>query len=219
MVRQFLVNGNFQTRVIGIAIALVAVALVVWILQWEDPVPREPLAELPCQSMEWTIDESPVSGTEVLTVAPATSVLIKGRMTADPDWKWSQLSHAAVGRDRSPPVLPSDVKKQLLKRRGPPPTTEPGTTRVIRMWIICLPQAGLTPSELAILPMNRVSVSLDVKGEIAYFGADVELPEVPGEYWLQLLCEFTTDETYNEFEMQPYPPIAEVAVRVLANSP
>ena len=113
-----------------------------------------------------------------------------------------------------PEVLPKNKLAELRDRRSKHTFPKPGTSRVVRLAVRLVPEGLLTPSELAEQPVERLSTYLELKRETAFYGGLIQMPEEPGKYWLQLLCEFNTDETYDRFVPFFGEPIAEVPITV-----
>ena len=177
---------------------------------------------LPCE-LKWSVADVPVSQSNDVRSKTKTFVPIVGQLTGRKGWLWSPLCNVATGREypdgvRAPETLPKEERDLLLRnaRKGRMSNvTNSDRTHVVRMFARCVPDLPSTPSAREQLPTVGLSVAIGVKGESAFFAGLMEMPESPGVYWIQLWCEFTTDDTYSEFVPFAGGPVSEVSITVV----
>lgn len=208
---------------ISFSVAALVVLYVLWFFFWsETATPRTGMGELPCE-LKWSVADSPLPQSSDIKTKTRSFVPIVGYLKGPKGWLWSPLCNVATGREypdgiRAPEALPKEERDMLLRnaRKGSRSTaTMSDRTHVVRMFARCVPDLPSTPSAREQLPAVGLSVAIGVKGESAFFAGLMEMPESPGVYWIQLWCEFTTDETYSEFVPFAGGPVSEVSITVV----
>lgn len=211
-----------MSRRIGIAGTVLVLLCGVWLFfSAEDAVPRDEMVALPCE-LKWSVADVSVSKNTDIKSKIKAFVPIVGQLKGPKGWLWSPLSNVATGREypdgiRAPEALPDAERQMLLRniRSGKINTlTMSDQAHVVRMFARCVPDLPSTPSARAKLETVGLSVAMGVKSDTAFFAGLMEMPEEPGIYWIQLWCEFTTQETFNAFVPFAGGPVAEVAVNV-----
>ena len=209
-------------RKTGIAGSALVVVYALWLFfSSETATPRDGMVSLPCELM-WSVADVSISENSDIKARVKTFVPIVGQLKGSEDWLWSHLcNEAAVGMYpdgiRAPEALPEDEREMLLghiRNRTMPDATMSDRTHVVRMFALCVPDGPSTPSARSKLPIVGLSVAVGVEGESVFFAGLMEMPENPGVYWVQLWCEFTTNDTFNSFTAFAGGPVAEVAVTV-----
>ena len=194
---------------------------IVVLFSLETPTPRKGLVALPCDLL-WSVADVSISENTEVKAGVKTFVPIVGQLKGTEGWLWSHLCNTTVvgmypDGIRAPEALPDDEREILLEvaRNGTLPNTDiSNRTNVVRMFAICVPDQPSTPSERKKVPFAGLSVAVGNEGDSAFFAGLMEMPENPGVYWVQLWCEFTTNDTFNTFVAFSGGPVAEIAVTV-----
>ena len=209
-----------RRRISIVAFAILLLSLLWFFFAFEKATPRDRIVALPCELI-WSVAGVSASKNTEVSGRVDTFVPVVGQLKTPDERLWSGLCNSTYARMYpdgivAPHPLPEEEWQMLLDdaRNGRVPDAAVlDRTHVVRILVRSVPDGPSTPSA-RFKQTKGLSVAVGRDGETAFFAGLLKLPEVPGEYWIQLLCEFTTKDTYNEFTAFSGNPVAEFRINV-----